>query len=283
MHIMKKISILFAALATMAMGFVSCQKEESATMTFTAHTETDGSKTLINGEGYFEWQNTDVVRFVSPGIYDYSVTPRSSDPTWAELTGPNMGDGPYIAFYPADIISYIEWEMDESVIRVLNLYNEMYVVGLTNTQHTPDGRLSCAPMVALSATTNLQFTNLCSAIRVCMPAGAPAISSIDVEADQPISGGFVVATDAEGKQYCRSDENLLHRNTCTLAIDNPQSYSAEHYYYITLPVGTYHNITLNFHDAEGHVATKSISSNNGMSLRRSQFTTLRVTGELNFE
>lgn len=278
---MKKINMLFTALATMALGFVSCQKEDTSIMTFTAHTEVNGTKTTLNNEGFFEWQNTDVVRIL-PGIEDFTVTPRSSDPTWADLTGPFIGDGPYTAFYPADLIRYIEWEADGTTILVVNMVNDEYIVEIADTQHSPDGRLSGSPMMATSSTTNLQFTNLGSAIRVCMPAGAPAISRIDVQADHPISGPFALTTGADGKKYFQIVEFYEASNTCTLVIDNPQSYSTEHYYYISMPVGTYHNITLRFHSTDNNVATKSISSNIPINLHRSQFTTFRIGNDLEF-
>ncbi|MCQ2294699.1 MAG: BspA family leucine-rich repeat surface protein [Bacteroidales bacterium] len=262
---MKRISILFAALATLTLGFVSCQKDETATLTFSAHTEADGAKTALNSEGYATWQNTDEVEiFGAMGHATFTVDPRNSDPTWAELTGDNIGEGPYTAIYPASMVTYTP--------------NDII---LPRVQTSTDGNLSNFPMMATANSTELQFTNLCSALRVRIPAGTPAVKMIEVEADQSICGNCTIGTGADGKPYAQIGSN--ESRYVTLMVDNPTSYNTDHYYYITLPAGTYHSLTLRVYDNQGRVGIKSLASENGVTLRRSQFVTLRFDAELEFQ
>lgn len=262
---MKKINMLIAALATLALGFVSCQKDETATLTFSAHTEADGAKTALNSEGYATWQNTDEVEiFGTMGHATFTVDPRNSDPTWAELTGDNIGEGPYTAIYPASMVTYTP--------------NDII---LPRVQTSTDGNLCNFPMMATANSTELQFTNLCSALRVRIPAGTPAVKMIEVEADQSICGNCTIGTGADGKPYAQIGSN--ESRYVTLMVDNPTSYNTDHYYYITLPAGTYHSLTLRVYDNQGRVGIKSLASENGVTLRRSQFVTLRFDAELEFQ
>ena len=261
--------IMFSAIALMALVAVSCQKEEKLNPAFTAHSENDGAKVSLNSNNYFEWESTDQV-----AVYDalnsaavYSVQPRTGDATWAELTwqsGSVIGEGDYTAIYPAAIA------LTPSSVK------------LPLEQHSTDGSFTQFPMMATSSSLELQFGNLCAAIKVVVPATGHAIKRISVTADNAVCGQATIATAPDGKPY--ANVAGTGGRTVTLNIANPQAYTEAHNYYIAMPAGvTYRQMTIRFCDDQGAVATKSFSSEAGMTLQRSKVSTITFGSALDFE
>lgn len=256
---MKKTSLAFAAFAALALSFVSCQKE-SATLTFSAHTETNANKTTLNSDNYFVWESGDLVKIFSTATAGshatFTAEPVAGSPTWANLTGDNIGDGPYTAIFPASIaVSASEVELPKE-------------------QVSTDGSLRNFPMYATSSTSQLLFTNLCAAICIKLPEGSAKLSRIDVVADQPVSGRCTIDNYTDNKPYAKvaTDGNKY----VSLTISAPNS-NANNEYCITLPAGVYNNFEIRMYDGSGNICHKSVSDVSGLTLVRNTLNTIQFT------
>lgn len=255
---MKKTSLAFAAFAALALSFSSCQKE-SATLTFSAHTEAGSSKTTLNNEThYFEWESGDQVEIFASTHATFTATPNTANPILATLNGENIGDAPYTAIYPASIaVSSTEVELPKE-------------------QVSTDGSLRNFPMYATSNNTQLLFTNLCAAICIKLPEGSAKLSRIDVVADQPISGRCNISTNAttysNNKPYAVATTDGY--KYVSLTISNPTS-NTNNEYCVTLPAGVYQNFEIRMYDDNGNICHKSISDASGLSLVRNTLNTIQ--------
>lgn len=262
---MKKIYTYIFGIATLLLGFASCQKEDTATTTFKARVE-NGSKVELNANGYFNWLSSDRVDINGS---TFTVTPTDNNATAATLTGPNIGDGPYTAIYPASIVSNGQ-------------------ITLPTRQTTATGNLENFPMRAVSNNHDLQFYNLCSAIRIHMPGCEHPISRIEVvSSGSPISGACTIV---EGN-WLYTSHPALRANAVnnggikriTLDITNPQVYNTNegHDFYITIPSLWYNSVfTFYFFTDQGLVCTRRLNVDGGFGLMRSQVTTLDFDGEV---
>ncbi|MCQ2282022.1 MAG: BspA family leucine-rich repeat surface protein [Bacteroidales bacterium] len=261
--------IMFSAVALMALMAVSCQKDEKLNPAFTAHSENGDAKVSLNSNNYFEWGSTDEVA-IFDGLNSaavYSVAPRVGHATWAELTwqsGSTIGEGDYTAIYPASIAL------------------TSGTVELPMEQHSTDGSFTQFPMMATSSNLELQFSNLCAAFKVEIPATGHAIKRISITADNALCGQASIATASDGKPY--ASVASTGGRTVTLNIANPQNYTETHSYYIAMPAGvTYHQITMHICDDQGGVATKTFSSASGMTLVRNNVSAITFGSDLTFE
>lgn len=270
---MRRISTIFATIAALVIVLVSCQKEDSGTMTFTAHCESGSDKVYLNNDYYFNWESTDQVAISgTSGQATFSVAPSSSNPTSATLTGPSVGNGPYTAIYPASIA------------------NSQGQIVLPSRQITTNGNLLNFPMRAVSDPSNdhlLNFYNLCAAIRLRIPACSVAISRVEViSGGNAISGQGSIRTQnlawtGNGQPYAELPYTASKH--VTLDITDHQAYNEAHDYYITLPAGSYQSgLTFYIFNPQGLVCTKTLQPSGGFNLHRSQVTTVELTGQIEF-
>lgn len=249
------------------MCFTSCQKEEDGTTTFKARLESNEGKIELRDDGYFNWSNSDRVDINGQ---TFTVIPNTNNTTSATLTGPSVGGGPYTAIYPASIFDNAQFT-------------------LPTHQHTATGNLQDFPMRAVSNNHELQFYNLCSALRVRMPACDYAISRIEVvSSSNTISGKCTIVERntyySNGGHPC-AQTNMTNNGgskRVTLDISNPQTYSSPHDFYITVPAGWYQTLlTFYFFNHEGLVCTRTLDARtNGFALNRSQMTTLDFDSDI---
>ncbi|MCQ2294409.1 MAG: DUF285 domain-containing protein [Bacteroidales bacterium] len=257
---MKKTSLAFAAFAALALSFSSCQKE-SATLTFSAHTEAGSSKTTLNNvTHYFEWESGDQVEIFASTHATFTATPNTANPILATLNGENIGDAPYTAIYPASIAV------------------SSTGVELPKEQVSTDGSLRNFPMYATSNNTQLLFTNLCAAICIKLPEGSAKLSRIDVVADQPISGRCNISTTAttysNNKPYAVATTDGY--KYVSLTISDPTS-NTNNEYCVTMPAGVYHNFEIRMYDGSGNICHKSVSDADGLTLVRNTLNTIQFT------
>ena len=256
---MKTQKIILAA-ALLALGAASCQKEKEAITHFTAGREQSEAKTYLGDDNYFYWENTDEVKVYSNSANagaDFTVTPRSDNATWADLTGYITDGSRYTAIYPASIAA------------------SATSVSLPAVQTSAAGSLAGFPMYAESSTDEFQFKNLCGALKIHLQQTGCTISRIEVTAGSPISGTYAVSV-TEGTPSLAYSANGA--NSVTLTLGTAQPIDAGHDFYIYLPAGEYSDMQLTFYQPNGASCTKSGS----VTVERSVCTPVTINGGLTF-
>lgn len=287
---MKKSILTLSAIALVAMGISSCQKEETATPQMIKHFRAgieNSTKTTLNDDLYTEWVAFDQVRLsmLTDGGSTYgaflSATPDQDDPTWAdfetdgelEIVGGIRDYEPFqflYAVYPASIAQ------GQRADRVC----------LPAEQNSTNGNLVGAPMVADfrnvvlegDALPRVKFQNLCGVMKIHLQQENTSISEIAVIADQQLRGTYTISyTDGTPALTPVAQSNA---NCVTLALDGAQDIGSEGKdFYIYLPAGNYTNMMLRFKNSAGNYATKTCAA---VTINRNEIVPITIGGNIEF-
>ena len=207
--------------------------DDSGDLQFRAKFERPVKAELNTATGKIEWAADDEIAIVdnSGTKVIYVGTPDvgdASQATFSKKAGEenSLGSGPYTAYYPAGIYSGLP--------SVTVYYNDQ------------DSDLKSLPMAAQSENTTLVFKNLCSIIKLILPAQTGYnFKSVTLSSPSKyLSGKFLLssstATLTSGKHYF------------TLNRANAKAMSSEQVYYLPIPAGTYDDIqVMVYNNAQG--------------------------------
>lgn len=257
---MKKSIFTLSAIALVAFGISSCQKEEATAQLpqqFRACAD-NSAKTHMGADNYTEWNSDDQIRIGFQTGTDgavYTATPDATDATWADfshVSGSTSGT-PLYAVYPASIA---QGQAGNQVV-------------LPAVQNSADGSFAGAPMVADFSTVDLsdpmprvKFQNLCGMMKIHLQQGGVNISEIAVIADQQLNGTYTISY-TDGIPALTSTTatapNTASRIT-TLVLGEAPSISDGKDFYIYLPAGNYTNMQLRIKNSAGNYCTKTCAA-----------------------
>lgn len=291
---MKKSIFTLSAIALVAFGISSCQKEEAATTPqmikhFRAGID-NSTKTTLNDDLYTEWVAADQVRLsalfggtVTFGAF-FSAIPDPNDATWAnfeqdgyaEMIGgyPNSETPqPFYAVYPASIAQGQTFDQ----------------VNLPAVQNSTNGNFAGAPMVAdfrnldpeAQEMPRVKFQNLCGMMKIHLQQGGVNISEIAVIADQQLNGTYTISY-TDGVPALTSTTatapNTASRIT-TLVLGEAPSISDGKDFYIYLPAGNYTNMKLRFKNSDGNYCTKTCAA---VTINRNEIVPITLGSDMSF-
>ena len=101
------------------------------------------------------------------------------------------------------------------------------------------------PMYAKSATTDLQFYNICALVKLVV-RGEGTVKTITVTADKPLSGEFTIGGTAASGFYAQLTSTSKDAGTLTLDCGDGVELKAEKdtTFYIALPQGNYEDLNI---------------------------------------
>ncbi len=235
---MKKYQLKIAVLTLSALAFFSsCKKDDKPTatgdvMTFTG-TIGGGAKTEINGLE-MKWSTGDKV--VINGVD--CTSDLTNDRTTATFTGVVVPTDKYEAYYPTSL-----YKNGDYVLPEIQYYN--------------GGNLSKVnPMYAYSATTDLQFYNICALMKLVV-RGEGKVKTITVSANKGgnpalLSGAFAIKGDASAGFYAEM-KSASDGGSTSLTLDcgeagvhlssDPENPTI---FYIAMPKGEYSDLVFTF-------------------------------------
>ena len=307
---MKKILISVMALAVAAMGFVSCQKDQTSGLQFTAtmseQVSGDNGKTAYDAANGLHWEAGDTIVVISETEWGvFTATPESGNPRnavfnecntlWGESYGETMTlrneTAPFFAVYPAD----------ENTVRFLftswsDIYEDGYDINyfayFPMEYNTVGGELTHFPMMAYSSTTNLQFKNAGGAIRLNLTKAGVNVSRIVVESGdgEQLAGafdsGFSVDGEPEVTVFSNPDFYIYPQwlpDSVAVNCSGAPSIAEGHDFFVPLPAGTYSDLIFTIYTDDGRVCTKRMNENATINIVRSQYSTITLgEGSLNF-
>lgn len=254
--------MLLSACAMLAMGATSCQKENEQIneYQFTATMEgcaDNNAKTTYNGTN-IHWNANDTVMVY--GLVDgrYTATPDDNNPASAKLR--RVGN---------TIVDYMGEEV--TAIYPACLANSASSVTLPAEQITVDGNLMANfPMYAYSTDENLAFKNIFGALKLHLQQEGATVSRIEITADVEINGNFDITRVDGLPQAAYADGGSF---TTTLVCTEPQDITNGHDFYVTLPAGTYSNLTVKIQNA-GYGVEKHSPEGATITIQRSRYFTL---------
>ena len=228
--------------------------------TFTATTE-PATKTALSGndtEGYsILWQDGDRILIADhaghAGQYATGSTGEKADFSFVSDTGTEAVTGPYRAWYPA------------------SLYNGGTPT-LPATQHYTTGNIAESPMYASSDSKSLEFKNLCGIIRLNLKTDDSEVSvkSISLSAAQGMSGVYSLNGDAA----------VISSGTSGVTLDCGSGValgSTAVPFHISVPAGTYTNLSIMVTTTEGICQTRTLKSDRSVVVSRSGITDLTLS------
>lgn len=222
-------SIVIAA--AFASAFASCTKESSEITTAPVlKASIEATRTTLDrvaDGGKVLWVANDEIS-VNGSIY---VATPDADATRAEFTlkaGQASANSPYVAYYPASIVSESTVTLPE-----VQIYSE---ASLANV----------APMYAASENEDLLFHNICGLLEIVLK-GDKAVKSIEISADEALSGEITVdenfnavikdGAEVKGvKLDCGEGVALAENGTK---------------FYIAVPVAQYHHLKVTVINVDG--------------------------------
>lgn len=263
---MKRTLVSLFSLMGLALAVTSCQKDEGVAQ-FNAAMEPctyqDG-KTILNGEGV-EWAAGDrIAVYGSAGCAIYEAQPQTPATTATfTLVSGNAGNAPYSAMYPAEIAV------------------SSNSVELPAVQNSVDGALTLFPMYATSSTENLNFKNLCGALKITLQKNGVNVSRIDVTTNEFVNGVFTVAMNGDAPTMTYASNGS---HTSSLVCSTAQDISNGHEFYLYMPHNTYTSLTLVITAEDGSVCTLNTNSSfMGLNIHRSEVTEINLNANsLNF-
>lgn len=224
---MRRNAIMLLAAALMVV--TGCKKDnnnavDGEKMVFNAGFGNGGAKTEINGFD-MNWTKGDVV-VINGG--DFAA---DSDGASTKLIGdPVEKEGDlYKAYYPKAICNE-----GNLTLPATQTYNGTKLASVN-------------PMYAQSESTTLEFHNICALVRVDLK-GSGSVKSIEVKANEPLSGAFNIAEEG-GKYYAQ----LTSKEVATVTLDCGDGVALSgtaQPFYIALPQGTYTNLTFTVNDTK---------------------------------
>lgn len=276
---MKKSIFTLSAIALVAFGISSCQKEEEAAQLpqqFRACAD-NSAKTHMGADNYTEWNSDDQIRIGFQTGTDgavYTATPDATDATWADFSyesGSTSGT-PLYAVYPASIA---QGQPGNQVV-------------LPAVQNSADGSFAGAPMVADFSTIDLsesmprvKFQNLCGMMKIHLQQGGVNISEIAVIADQQLNGTYTISY-TDGVPALTSTTatapNTASRIT-TLVLGEAPSISDGKDFYIYLPAGNYTNMQLRIKNSAGNYCTKTCAA---VTINRNEIVPITLGSGMSF-
>lgn len=253
---MKRTLLFFAAIAVLALGMSSCNKEEIGGRTdFTATADSygqQGEKTTLDGHSLI-WEHGDqIVVIGADGLKRICEANEygTNYSTFGYVEIPAIAvSGPYTAFYPATIC--------ETPTQIT----------LPAVQQSATGGLTGFPMYAYSTDNHLLFRNLCSVICFNLSGNdATNITNISITTDGVVSGTFDLSSDEipDLSAVCGG-------NTVSMHIASPSGST----YYMYMPAGTYSTFEITLSTADGRSFTKVATS--AMTLVKNQITTINLS------
>ena len=229
----KKHQLKIAVLTLSALAFVSCKKDEKPAVTgdmmrFTATIGGGGEKTAIYDGKKVKWTEKDSV-LINGKVFHSEL---EDDGKTAVFTGEALEAAEYEAYYLTDY----------------SKSGDKYVLPATQ-KYAAGGTLSgINPMYAKSATTDLQFYNICAVMKLVVK-GKGNVKTITVSANEPLSGAFTVESDAAVGYYAKLTSTSKDAATLTLDCGDGVALSEANSttFYVALPQGEYTNLkfTLN--------------------------------------
>ncbi|MBQ7576398.1 MAG: BspA family leucine-rich repeat surface protein [Bacteroidales bacterium] len=155
----------------------------------------------------------------------------------------DLPQGPYQAFYPAEIASGILPEVQK---------------------HSSEGPVY-APLFALSETKHLEFSPLCGLLEVKMSSdiGDLTLSGIKLTADRPISGSFTVDENYRVKATGSNSISLDFCGTCPLANTS---------FWFSIPEGRYSGLKIEIETEDGGTGTFTLSEGVEINIIREEIT-----------
>ena len=258
---MKKTLVSLSLCALVAFGATSCKKDieqNNGDYQFRATMEncSGDSKTTYNGTA-IQWNANDTVMIYGLVPGRYIATPEEDNPGSAKLRRLGapvtyMGDE-VTAIYPAA------------------LANSATSVSLPAEQVSVDGNLiSNFPMYATTTDENLAFKNLFGALKLHLQQEGATVSRIEVTADVEINGNFDIDNSGENPEVTYADGGSY---TTTLICTTPQDITNGHDFFVTMPAGTYSNLTIKIQNA-GYGVEKHSPQGATITIERSRYFTL---------
>lgn len=261
---MKKYYMILGLALSIAAGCTKSEIDapqpiEEGVAEFTATIEQDvQSKTILDGLNIL-WQKNDPIA-ITAGSDLYSKkyvaqTAGTSTTFTAYSTSVAAGATVYKAYYP--------YGLYDSGTGKLTIYAT-----------TQDPTFSVFPMYAESSTTDFSFKNIFGVMRINLPATADiSISSVVVDADEPLSGVFTISNNA-GEYYGTFTSGSA---TKTLTWTSAQSLNTGMTVYIPAPQGSYHNLKITINTPGGKVCTKTAKAGTEIGVERSKITDITFT------
>lgn len=307
---MKKILISVMVLAVAAMGFVSCQKDQTSGLQFTAtmseQVSGDNGKTAYDAANGLHWEAGDTIVVMSAGGYwgVFTADPESGNPRNAVFNECNTlwgeeyytmtlrdDNAPYFAVYPADENTCMFlWDAVYNIMASGSDIN--YFAYFPMEYNTVGGELTHFPMMAYSSTTNLQFKNAGGAIRLNLTKAGVNVSRIVVSSfyGEQLAGAFDSGFSADGEPevtvFSNPDWYIYPQwlpDSVAVNCSGAPSIAEGHDFFIPLPAGTYSDLIFTIYTNDGRVCTKSMNENATINIVRSQYSTITLgEGSLNF-
>jgi len=257
---MKKTLVSLSLCALVALGATSCKKDieqNKGGHQFRATMEncsSSDSKTTLSGSN-INWNAGDEVMVYGKeqtGLYTAQPGSPATTATLVNVDMPAQGI-PYTAIYPAA------------------LANSATSVSLPAEQVTVDGNLiSNFPMYATTTDENLAFKNLFGALKLHLQQANATVSRIEVTADVEINGNFDIDNSGENPEVNYADGGSY---TTTLICTTPQDITNGHDFFVTMPAGTYSNLTIKIQNA-GYGVEKHSPEGATITIERSRYFTL---------
>ena len=258
--------------ATGLLAFASCNKDEQeGVMEFKATmedcTDTDG-KTELRGTRLY-WSPGDEIRVFGRQGSAIFATSANTSSSWTsfrrtEAIGTGPFDGPYRAFYPADITT------------------DGQHVTLPMVQHSEDGNLDHDfPMYAQTTASDvLKFKNLCGVLRISLFKPNVNVKKIKIVANTNINGVYEVSYD----HHIPEMTYITNGSKRTwLECSTAQSIDSWKYFYVYLPEGAYSNLKVVIYTDDYRYCEETAKNNVVVNCRRSQTTDIMFgAGDLNF-
>jgi len=265
-------SLMTLLAATGLLAFASCNKDEQeGVMEFKATmedcTDTDG-KTELRGTRLY-WSPGDEIRVFGRQGSAIFATSANTSSSWTsfrrtEAIGTGPFDGPYRAFYPADITT------------------DGQHVTLPMVQHSEDGNLDHDfPMYAQTTASDvLKFKNLCGVLRISLFKPNVNVKKIKIVANTNINGVYEVSYD----HHIPEMTYITNGSKRTwLECSTAQSIDSWKYFYVYLPEGAYSNLKVVIYTDDYRYCEKTAKNNVVVNCRRSQTTDIMFgAGDLNF-
>ena len=257
---MKKSLFAIAAAAAVLAG---CQMEE----TFKAGNSSEFSQkinaTIVNGDTRTALAQDGEVWHVNWEVGDQILLMADSkiDTYYTEFGGTNQSEfwwskGDTIAIDGlTEIVAYSPASLFSTTSESLFL---------PSFQGYKAGTTSFNPMMATSTDENLAFKNLCGALKlnVTTTAADIVVSSINVKADQGLSGSFEVV---EGAAVVDGTEGVTLTSSEGVAINGTAVP-----FFITVPAGTYTGMEITVTTTDGKTSTVKMKSGASFTVERSK-------------
>ena len=256
---MKKTLVSLLSLLALSNLFTltSCQKEQMGDGTqFRATMEvcTDqNGKTALNGTALNWVEGDQIVVYGTEGNGLYRATPQTPATVAVFNTASGtVGNAPFRAYHPS------------------TLTTDGVNITLPTTQTYVEGSINEFPMYAESNDNQLAFKNLCGVLKLHLTKADVSVSSIEVTANTPINGQYILRYMGVPVIYYESDGS----NSTMLQCETPQSIANGKDFYIYMPHGNYTDVEFTITATDGTVCTKRSKTDVAIYITRSQYTTI---------